>query len=370
MTRDKTIRIEVFKSGTFTPMRGAAISYAASDLAAIAKAYDPEAAPAPLVVGHPTTDAPAYGWVKAFSYDPGVDRLFAEIGEVEPAFAEAVKAGRYKKISMSFFPPEASNNPRPGGWYPKHVGFLGAAAPAVPGLKTVAFSEDNAPVFVAAFGERGFEEAASLFRNIRDFLISKFGLEAADQVLPAYRLEWLDETEAGKPTPGFSAPAEPDPADPTKKDPIMSQEDKAALEKREQDIAVREAAFAERERAAREAENAAFAEQLVSEGRLLPALKAKAVTILNAASGRAEVSFAEGEKTDLADALKTLLKAQPVVTDFSALAPDGGGEDRAVSFASDGKPFDKDQLDTDAKARAYQAQHPGTDYLAAVHAVS
>ena len=130
-------RIEVFRTGTFKPMAGDAISYGADDLAGIASGYDPDGSPAPIVIGHPATDAPAYGWVSGFEYDETADRLFADIDDLDPAFEEAVKAGRYKKVSMSFHTPDAPNNPAPGQWYPKHIGFLGGAAPAVSGLQPV-----------------------------------------------------------------------------------------------------------------------------------------------------------------------------------------------------------------------------------------
>src|SRR5690606_13768985 len=132
-----TARIEVFRTGTFTPMTGAAITYSAADLKAAADAYDPATAPAPIVVGQPETDTPAYGWAQSFEFDASADRLYAEVGEIDAAFSDAVKAGRYKKVSMSFFPPDHAANPVPGTWYPKHIGFLGGAAPAVSGLKNV-----------------------------------------------------------------------------------------------------------------------------------------------------------------------------------------------------------------------------------------
>ncbi|MCC2096555.1 MAG: hypothetical protein KDJ29_06665, partial [Hyphomicrobiales bacterium] len=97
-----TVRIEVFRSGTFTPMSGEPVAYSADDLAAIAASYDPDNAPAPVVVGHPQTDAPAYAWVQGFDYDSAADRLFAEIGDIEPAFGAALASGRYRKVSMSF----------------------------------------------------------------------------------------------------------------------------------------------------------------------------------------------------------------------------------------------------------------------------
>ncbi|MFV0411476.1 MAG: hypothetical protein ACK5LJ_17790 [Paracoccus sp. (in: a-proteobacteria)] len=135
-----TARIEVFRPGTFTPMEGAPLTFSAADLRAIADAYDSKATPAPIVVGHPAIDAPAYGWIDSIDYDAGAERLVANLRDIDPAFAELVKAGRFRKVSMSYFSPNQGHNPVPGTWYPKHVGFLGAAAPAVPGLKNAHFA--------------------------------------------------------------------------------------------------------------------------------------------------------------------------------------------------------------------------------------
>jgi len=111
-----TARIEVFRPGTFTPMDGVAITYSAADLKAVADAYDPATAPAPIVIGHPAADAPAFGWVERFFYDGQAGRLVAELHEIEPAFADMVKAGRFEKVSMSFFAPGMPHNPVPGTW--------------------------------------------------------------------------------------------------------------------------------------------------------------------------------------------------------------------------------------------------------------
>ncbi|WP_217994839.1 hypothetical protein [Methylogaea oryzae] len=70
---------------------------------ATARAYDPATHEAPIVVGHPAMDAPAYGWVSAVAYADGA--LSATPDQVDPAFAELVAAGRYKKISASFYAP-------------------------------------------------------------------------------------------------------------------------------------------------------------------------------------------------------------------------------------------------------------------------
>jgi hypothetical protein len=133
--------IDIFRPGKFKPMKGAEVEYSESDVQHIANNYDPENAPAPVVIGHPKTDAPAYGWVESLSIVNG--KLQANVKDASVSFAELVKNGSYKKVSASFFKPDASNNPVPGTWYLKHVGFLGATAPAVSGLTPVSFSEGD-----------------------------------------------------------------------------------------------------------------------------------------------------------------------------------------------------------------------------------
>jgi hypothetical protein len=369
-TKTTTARIEVFRPGTFQPMEGTALTYTAADLKAVADAYDPATAPAPVVVGHPSTDAPAYAWATGFDYDASEGRLYATVGEIDPAFSEAVKAGRYKKVSLSFFRPDHAANPVPGTWYPKHIGFLGGAAPAVSGLRNVQFASADATVTVSAdFGERGFEDSASLFRSIRDFLIEKFGMDDADKALPSYRIDWLSEAEITPPISQPSFSTNPNVL-PTTKEPVVTQPnpDFAA---READLIAREARLKARERETTEAENAAFAEQLVVDGRLLPASKDKVVSILNALPVDTAVSFSAGEAAvPLANALRDLLAAQPKAVSFGALdLPEAGADDASASFATDGKPVDPAAMERHTKALAYQNQHPGTDYLAAVRAV-
>lgn len=141
--------IEIFRAGVHTSMEGEKQTITREMLQACANAYDPTKHEAPLVIGHPATDAPAYGWVKALRVEG--DSLIAEPGELELSFADAVKEGRYKKISAAFWTADAPQNPTPGVLALKHVGFLGAAAPAVKGLRAVKFAGDNAGVLM--FGE-------------------------------------------------------------------------------------------------------------------------------------------------------------------------------------------------------------------------
>jgi hypothetical protein len=133
--------LEIFKAGKHTAMNGSTLSFSEGDVAASVKAYNPNIHEAPLVIGHPKTDAPAYGWVKGLLGNTGLMQAIPY--QVDPAFAEMVNAGKFKKMSASFYTPDSPINPVPGVYYLKHVGFLGAQAPAVKGLKPASFGESE-----------------------------------------------------------------------------------------------------------------------------------------------------------------------------------------------------------------------------------
>lgn len=133
--------IHFFRAGVHTDLNGKEVSFCGADLETVTHNYNPATHEAPLVVGHPAINGPAYGWVKSVEARP--DGLYAVPSDVQPEFAELVRSGAYKKVSGSFYVPGAKNNPSPGGYYLRHIGFLGAAAPAVKGLKPVSFSADT-----------------------------------------------------------------------------------------------------------------------------------------------------------------------------------------------------------------------------------
>lgn len=126
--------IEVFKTGTHTDSNGSVAQYTEQDLSAIAEQYNTAIAQdssniAPIVKGHPKTEDPAYGWVQKLKVSG--QKLLAKVTEIVPEFAEEVKQGRYKKISIALYPDKML----------RHVGFLGAVSPAVKGLAPVAFAD-------------------------------------------------------------------------------------------------------------------------------------------------------------------------------------------------------------------------------------
>lgn len=130
--------IEIFRMGTHIDSDGNKRTFTVQDVQSMASAYDPARHEAPLTLGHPASDRPAYGWVKSLTATND-GRLLMLTAKVDPVFVEGVKAGRYSKRSASFYPPYAPTNPTPGQWYLRHVGWLGAQPPAVQGLADVNF---------------------------------------------------------------------------------------------------------------------------------------------------------------------------------------------------------------------------------------
>ncbi|EKO1024728.1 peptidase, partial [Salmonella enterica subsp. enterica] len=224
-------------------------------------------------------------------------------------------------------------------YYLRHVGFLGAQPPAIKGLKQVSFAEDEEGV--VEFADWSLQTTASLFSRIRDFIISQFGIEKADSVVPDYMIDSLrDEaarTTATDTTPAFSDPVgipaedaiqpvaeKPAPTPP--EEPAVDKELQAKLQKENDDLKrqIEERNKAEAQRVATERHNAnvAFADSLVSDARLAPAGKGLVVAVLDALGGGDEpVSFSEnGSEQPLVDAFKTQMKKARPLLDFGEVA--------------------------------------------------
>lgn len=368
-------RLAIFRAGQHTAVDGRVLNFTAADLEQIASSYDAQNDAAPLVVGHPSIDAPAYGWAKTLRAENGV--LYAEPDQVDAQFAEMVNAGRFKKISSSIYLPDSPGNPRPGQFYLRHIGFLGAAAPSVKGLKPASFGEPKA-VFVefseaaapmAGFGAR----VAQLFRSLRAHLASTSGADLGG-ILPDDALDSLASSSAasaGTTTASF--------ADPTETSMSTTQAaDFAEREKQLKDqtaaLEAREKAIADNEKKIRREAAASFAEQLVKDGKILPREKAPVVELLMVLpADSAPLSFAEGDTTvskPAAQALRELLTDLPKRIEYGReRTAEAGDAAAAVSFAApDNVIVDPARLELLAKAKAYQAAHPNVSYVEAVRA--
>ncbi len=185
---DASFKIEIFQAGKRTAQNGETVEISIADLKNVAENYDISKHEAPIVVGHPTTDAPAYGWVKSLSVEG--NSLFSEIAEVSPEFQDWVKKGHYKKISCSFWTPDAAGNPTPNSFALKHVGFLGGAVPAVKGMRQATFAALSSGVVSFVSAELEDEnKVASLTAKIRQMEATSFVEKAINdgRVLPIFK---------------------------------------------------------------------------------------------------------------------------------------------------------------------------------------
>lgn len=375
--------IEIFRAGRHTDMHGRTIEFTADDIKRIADSYDPQLHQAPVVVGHPKIDAPAYGWIDKLVADG--DSLYAAEAQVDEAFDGMRKAGRFKNRSASFYTPDAANNPAPGGFYIKHVGWLGAAAPSVKGLKQVSFGDDGEGVVEFAMSDRrwGFRTAAGLFRGLRDYFIEAVGLEKADKLIPTWQIDSLNEAATPDAETNTSMYAErtaaigaeeinrEDNAMPDKTAEFAERETK--LNEREQRIADQEKRLAERADKERRDDAIAYADNLVEAGKVLPAEKATVIELLLALPTDKPLAFGEGDdaiEAPAPDLLRGFLDSLPPRMDFSEKSRADDSEAGAASFAAPiGTVVDAGQLELHRKARAYQAEHAGVSFAAAYKAV-
>ena len=114
------MKLEIFKTGKHIDSQGKERTWTIEDLDTITNKYNEQKEhQAPVVIGHPKGNAPAFGWVEKVWRDG--ETLFAEIKETVPEFIDWLKKGLYKKRSISLYP----------NLLLKHIGFLGAVPPAI-----------------------------------------------------------------------------------------------------------------------------------------------------------------------------------------------------------------------------------------------
>lgn len=326
--------IEIFKVGTHTAMSGQTIPFDREQLAAAVAAYKPDLHEAPIVVGHPKDNHPAFGWIDHMELtDDGV--VLAHPKQVDAEFAELVAAGRYKKRSASWYTPDSPANPVPGTLYLRHVGFLGAQPPALKGLGDVQFNEaeegvvefaDTSPFIYATIGK--------LFRSVREWVIEQTGLDAANKILPDYQiseLEYETQRQLQQAEPSFSegnmsqiqetpaqkiARLEQELADSKQLQTVNFSEQEKTLKAREQVLAKKEISIQ--------------VDALIADGKVTQAHKAGLVEFMAGLDESSQtIEFGEGDKAVkqsprkfMTDFLSTLPKA----IEYGEVAGGAGGQ--------------------------------------------
>lgn len=165
---DGSLCVEAFREGTHVDSAGVSATWTDKDLTEIESKGNAQLAekPVPVVLGHPEDNSPAYGWVEKFKKVGG--KLRVKLNQLNDAFKEALKSGAYKGRSISLYD---DNRVR-------HVGFLGGAQPAIPGLQPLSFIEDK-PFRLYDFNEEipMIDEDVNKKLNFYEKVFKIFGLE-------------------------------------------------------------------------------------------------------------------------------------------------------------------------------------------------
>ena len=321
--------IEIFQTGVWTDKSGRTDVWTEADLDEIAKSYDPKKWKAPLVIGHPEDDSPAYGWVETIKREGS--KLLVKPGELIEEFKDWVKRGLYRNISMALSPDMTL----------KHIGFLGGKAPAVKGLKPVEFFEKTAT---------GWEFEMEIQRSAEkgsDFVLESDPFSAPMTITKKGGIKMtLDELwekiegifKAKKEIADHPVFSEADVQAKVKEAEARAFAETEKLKKEKADAEAKLAAFAEKDKKdmaeQRKKEISAFCEAQVKEGKLTPALrKLIEPVMIFAAMHEGDIEFSEGQKKAPVEILKDFLKEIPKMVTFSEVA--GGAGPGSVGSAAE-----------------------------------
>lgn len=333
--------IEVFRTGTHTDSSGNTRTWTEQDLDMIVKKYDPSNHEAPVVIGHPEHNAPAYGWVE--SLERKGRSLWAKIKPTVNEFVDWVKRGLYKKVSIALYPDLSL----------RHIGFLGAMPPAVKGLQPPQFSDSEFSEYTIEFRDWTADERDRLAKGqIKgDFAgpNQSFPIAGPQDVADAWRLAGRadnpDEvrrniiriakkygwTDALPETAIEWAKEHNIELKEVKMDKIieleekLKEKEKALAEFAEKDKAKEEEIARlkrelEEERAKqRKAEFASFCDKLISEGRLTPAMRPVVLDFMEILQGIGEYEFSEGKAQPI-EKFKAFLTGLPKQVEFGEIA--------------------------------------------------
>lgn len=279
------MQIEIFKAGKRLDAHGNEFDITVDNLQQVVDSYNPAYHEAPIVIGHPKMNTPAYAWVESVSLDGDV--LKANLKQIDPEFNELVKSGKYKKVSASFYTPDSPSNPVKGAWSLRHVGFLGAMPPAVKGLKEPIFADDETGVIDFTEDVQADEQSAQI--------------AVSDPKHPS--------NDEPKPNP--------------KGEDVMTDDDKKELEALRAENARLKAEKHTATLKAKQADNANFAEKLITDGKLAPVVKDKALDLLNSALNEdmAKQDSPEFNENDgMVAKVKDFLVSMPTVVDMGEFA--------------------------------------------------
>jgi Asp-tRNA(Asn)/Glu-tRNA(Gln) amidotransferase C subunit len=312
---------EVFKAGTHTDSNGNTKEWTTEDLDNIVTKFGEQDFAAPVVIGHPETNSPAYGWIDSLKREG--DKLLASFKDVVPEFTEAVNRRIFKNRSISLYP----------DFRVRHIGFLGGMQPAIKGLEDFQFSEDNTAALYefsdySDIYQWKFENIGDMFQSIREFFIEKYDIDTADRLFSAWRLDEIKKAVNVEDIKNY-AESFTQVAQKSEFSETESPQNKE-LEKLREELDFERAQN-------RKKDFEQYAESLASNGNILPHQKSLVIDLMECTYKAGTFDFSEGEEKSVLERFKTILNSVKQV-EFSEIAnqKNTGATKTPIEF-SDGK---------------------------------
>ena len=297
--------IEVFRAGKHTDSSGNEREWTEQDLDTIVGKYNPAEFEAPVVIGHPETNDPAWGWVESIKREGAV--LLAKLKDLVPEFVEMLQRKMFKNRSISLYPDLSL----------RHIGFLGAVPPAVKGLRGIQF-DNSKPEYITFQIKETNDMSEDLKAQLaeKDAQIKEFSDKLKEASAEVKDLK-KQLTEAGKASKEAQDFAE-------------------KIEKLEEANKALNGQLDAMRKERRETEHTLFCDGLVESGKLTPAQVPYAMRILDLlGENTAEHEFTEGDKKvkkTAVTAFKDLLSGMAEQIEFTEIARKGEAEQGSASI--------------------------------------
>lgn len=391
--------IEIFETGKHTDSAGQEKEWTESDIDTIVEKYNKQKDhQAPIVIGHPQSDSPAYGWVEGLKREG--NKLLAEVKPTVQEFVDWVKQGLYKKVSIALYPDMLL----------RHIGFLGGTPPAVKGLKAPEFASSEFSEWIE-FRQWTKEERDALKKgaikgdfagpnetypiaspaDVADAWQLSGQSKNPDQIkvkiieiakrfgwidaLPPTAIEWakarkiafkevtnMDQDVELKETKQKLAEKEKE-----------LQQFAEVSKKKDDELSALKSQLELKEKEARLKNFSDNCDTLLKEGKLVPVQKQMIIEFMEIIHNTQEWEFSEGEKKVKAnplDKFNEFLKSLPKQVDLSEKATKENCHNKEKEITLEYGKYDESRMELHKKALQYCEKHPNTTYAVAVEIVS
>lgn len=171
---------KVFTTGWHIDSSGHKKLWTQNDLDRIVSSFNPAFHEPPLVIGHPSDNAPAFGWVAGIKRE-GND-LYLKYKDVAAEFKDWATKKLFKKKSIAVYPDGSL----------RHIGYLGAMPPAIKGLPDFAFNDGNRGTAITyEYSDWRMTTLGQIIMRLRDHLVETLGADKADNIIKGWEVQDL-----------------------------------------------------------------------------------------------------------------------------------------------------------------------------------